>query len=122
MNSVEEKHKKPGIRSLKQRIDVWVTKDEKDELTDKARQAGSSLSSYMKFAGLRKSVRARTDLTAINDLVRVSGDLGRVAGLLKLWLLEKHGQGARPADVEAMMNDFRVLQNEIRSIIQQVRK
>ena len=53
----------------------------------------------------------------MTDLVRVNGDLGRVAGLLKLWLAEKRGQGARPVDVEAMMKDFRALQEELRSIM-----
>ncbi len=71
----------------------------------------------MKVAGLNAPIRARSDLSAVTDLVRVNGDLGRVAGLLKLWLAEKRGQGARPVDVEAMMKDFRALQEELRSIM-----
>lgn len=51
------------------------------------------------------------------DLAKVNGDLGRVAGLLKLWLAEKRGQGARPMDVEAMMNDFRKFQGEVLAIM-----
>ncbi|HAN9741196.1 TPA: CopG family transcriptional regulator, partial [Escherichia coli] len=51
---------------------------------------------------------------------KVNGDLGRVAGLLKLWLAEKRGQGARPVDVEAMMNDFRRLQGEVLAIMSRV--
>jgi hypothetical protein len=49
--------------------------------------------------------------------VRVNGDLGRVAGLLKLWLAEKRGQGARPYDVEKMMSDFRAMQTELSGIM-----
>ena len=43
-------------------------------------------------------------------MARLNGDLGRVAGLLKLWLAEKRGQGAKPIDVERMMIDFHELQ------------
>ncbi|HHV2834603.1 TPA: plasmid mobilization protein [Escherichia coli] len=94
-----------------------MNNDEKAELADRAAQAGLSLSAYMKVAGLNAPIRARADLSAVTDLVRVNGDLGRVAGLLKLWLAEKRGQGARPVDVEAMMKDFRALQEELRSIM-----
>ncbi|EPZ8624084.1 plasmid mobilization protein [Shigella sonnei] len=94
-----------------------MNNDEKAELADRAAQAGLSLSAYMKVAGLNAPIRARSDLSAVTDLVRVNGDLGRVAGLLKLWLAEKRGQGARPMDVEAMMKDFRALQEELRSIM-----
>ena len=55
------------------------------------------------------------DLRAVGELAKVNGDLGRVAGLLKLWLAEKRGQGARPT--EAMMRDFRKLQDELTGIM-----
>jgi len=50
------------------------------------------------------------------DLKQVNGDLGCVAGLLKLLLAEKRGQGARPADVGAM-KDSRALQIESHQIM-----
>ena len=62
-----------------QHIKVWVNNDEKAELADRAAQAGLSLSAYMKVAGLNAPIRARSDLSAVTDLVRVNGDLGRVA-------------------------------------------
>ena len=55
-------------------------------------------------------IRSVVDLVAVADLAKVNGDLGRVAGLLKFWLAEKRGQGAKPIDVEAMITSFRVLQ------------
>jgi len=60
------------------------------------------------------------ELRAVADLDKVNGDLGRVAGLLKLWLAEKLGQGASPMDVEAMMNDFRKLQSEVLSMMPRI--
>ncbi len=103
-----------GGRPRGQHIKVWVNNDEKAELADRAAQAGLSLSAYMKVAGLNAPIRARSDLSAVADLVRVNGDLGRVAGLLKLWLAEKRGQSARSMDIEKVMIEFRALQASIR--------
>jgi hypothetical protein len=101
-------------------IKVWVTDSEKAEIADRAAQAGLSLSAYLVAAGLNHPIRSVADLDAVADLVRVNGDLGRVAGLLKLWLAEKRGQGARPVDVEAMMKDFRILQGQMREIMARI--
>ncbi len=98
-------------------IKVWVTDSEKAEIADRAAQAGLSLSAYLLAAGLNHPIRSVLDLRAVAELGKVNGDLGRVAGLLKLWLAEKRGQGARPVDVEAMMNDFRALQTELHAIM-----
>lgn len=103
-----------GGRPRGQHIKVWVNNDEKAELADRAAQAGLSLSAYMKVAALIAPIRARSDLSAVTDLVRVNGDLGRVAGLLKLWLAEKRGQSARSMDIEKVMIEFRALQASIR--------
>ncbi|ECG0898171.1 conjugal transfer protein TraJ [Salmonella enterica subsp. enterica] len=110
----EPKGKGRGTRPRGQRIEVWVNNDEKAELADRAAQSGLSLSAYMKAAGLNAPIRARADLSAVADLVRVNGDLGRVAGLLKLWLAEKRGQSARSMDIEKVMIEFRALQASIR--------
>jgi len=101
-------------------IKVWVTDSEKAEIADRAAQAGLSLSAYLLAAGLNHPIRSVADLDAVADLVRINGDLGRVAGLLKLWLAEKRGQGARPVDVEAMMKDFRILQGQMREIMARI--
>ncbi|HMM46218.1 MAG TPA: conjugal transfer protein TraJ [Candidatus Macondimonas sp.] len=105
--------KRRGGRPRGQRIDVWVTPQEYAAIADKARQTGLSHSAYMRAMALNTPVRSIVDLGAVDHLVRVHGDLGRVAGLLKLWLAERRGIGAHPVDVEAMMKDFRSLQREM---------
>lgn len=101
-------------------IKVWVTDEEKAEIVNRAAQAGLSLSAYMLAAGLHHPIRSRLNLTAVRDLAKVNGDLGRVAGLLKLWLAEKRGQGVRPIDVETMMEQFRDLQRQTLAIMGQI--
>ncbi|HDY4894503.1 TPA: CopG family transcriptional regulator [Yersinia enterocolitica] len=101
-------------------IKVWVSEDASAEIEDKARQANMSLSAYLSAVGRNSPIRSVVDLLAVADLAKVNGDLGRVAGLLKLWLAEKRGQGASTMDVEAMMNNFRKLQSEVLAIMSRV--
>lgn len=111
---------KPKARRRGKPIEVWVNDEEKELITARAEQAGLSRSGYLRAVGLNYPIRSVVDLTAVADLAKVNGDLGRVAGLLKFWLAEKRGQGARPTDVETMMNDFRKLQGEVLAIMSRV--
>ncbi|WP_414156422.1 plasmid mobilization protein [Pseudomonas sp. BNK-30] len=91
-------------------IEVWVTDEEKATITECAEEAGMSRSGYLRALGLNTPIRSVVDFGAVSDLVKVNGDLGRVAGLLKLWLADKHGEGASAIDVESVMMEFRRLQ------------
>ncbi|RMR59016.1 plasmid mobilization protein [Pseudomonas cichorii] len=107
--AIGTKEKAPPRRRGKP-IEVWVTDEEKEAITERAREAGMSRSGYLRALGLNTPIRSVVDLKAVADLCRINGDLGRVAGLLKLWLAEKNGQGASSLEVERMMIDFRELQ------------
>ncbi|QPL30864.1 CopG family transcriptional regulator [Pseudomonas fuscovaginae UPB0736] len=91
-------------------IEVWVTDEEKTTITDRAKEAGMARSAYLRALGLNTPVKSVVDLSAVTDLAKVNGDLGRVAGLLKLWLAERRGEGASAIDVEGVMVEFRRLQ------------
>lgn len=107
------KRKAPPRRRGKP-IEVWVTDEEKATITERAEEAGMSRSGYLRTLGLNTPIRSVVDLTAVADLAEVNGDLGRVAGLLKLGLAEKKGQGASSVEVERIMVKFRELQADIR--------
>lgn len=87
---------------------------EEAEIESRARNAGLSLSALLRAGALHHPIRSLVDLRAVADLCKINGDLGRVAGLLKLWLAEKNGQGASAVEVERMMIEFRELQAGIR--------
>lgn len=98
-------------------IKVFVTPEERAEILRLAASANLSLSAYLRAAGLNQRVRSIIDIEAVNELAKVNGDLGRVAGLLKLWLAEKRGIGADPKHVEKTMDDFRSIQTKILEIM-----
>ena len=102
-----------GGRPRGQHIKVWVTPEEKASIADMAAQTGMRESAFLRAAGLGQPIRSVIDLKAVADLAKVNGDLGRVAGLLKLWLAERRGEGARPVVVDSMMKDFRSLQEQL---------
>lgn len=87
-------------------IKVWVTPEERAEIAERAERAG-----------LNHRIKSVYDLEAVGDLVRVNADLGRVAGLLKLWLAERPEQGARRFEVDQMMTEFRAMQAELSGIM-----
>ncbi len=118
----EKKKTTYGTRPRNEYIKVFVTKDERAEVVGRAAQAGMSQSAFLRAVGLSEPIRSIVDLQAVADLGKVNGDLGRVAGMLKLWLAEKRGQGARPTDVEAMMSDFRRLQHMLLPIMSRIVK
>lgn len=115
-----EPEQKPKPRRELPPIKVWVSEKERTVIKERADQTGLSLSAYLLAVGMNTPIRSVVDLAAVADLAKVNGDLGRVAGLLKLWLAEKRGQGAKPTDVEAMMKDFRKLQGEVLAIMSRV--
>jgi len=115
-----EPEQKPRPRRELPPIKVWVSQKERAVIQECADQTGLSLSAYLLAVGMNTPIRSVVDLAAVADLAKVNGDLGRVAGLLKLWLAEKHGQGARAVDVDAMMGAFRELQGEVRAIMSEI--
>ncbi|WP_078059522.1 plasmid mobilization protein [Xanthomonas massiliensis] len=116
----ETPKKKHGGRPRGERLSVWVTPEEAAGLSAMAKQVGMSQSGYLRAVGLNQPVRSVLDLQAVQMLAKVNGDLGRVAGLFKLWLAERRGEGAKPSEVEAMMRDFRDLQRQVRDLMGEV--
>ena len=51
-----------------------------------ARTTGNSSSGYLRKVALGYEVRSILDFALAQDLVKVNADLGRLGGLLKLWL------------------------------------
>lgn len=118
MAGENEKPKTPhGGRPRGVHIKVWVTPEEKAAIAKAADSAGMKESAFLRALGLNVPVRSVLDLDAVTDMVKLNGDLGRAAGLLKLWLAEKRGQGAKPIAVEVVMDEFRDIQKRMRDLM-----
>lgn len=93
-------------------IKVYANPEERARIKALASSANLSVSAYLLAAGLNRDIRSVLDVKSVEEMAKVNGDLGRVAGLLKLWLATKKGEGAPAREVEKMMKEFRELQKQ----------
>ena len=97
---------------------VVVSAAEQAAIEDRARATGLSLSAYLRMVGLGYEPRSVLDLEAVERLSQVNADLGRLGGLLKLWLTSKPAEGAPPADIRRVLLSIERGQAEARTLIQ----
>ncbi|MDD4616395.1 MAG: conjugal transfer transcriptional regulator TraJ [Alphaproteobacteria bacterium] len=80
-----------------QHLRVPVTQTEKEEIEHNAESVGLSVARFLRNIGIGYEVRSIVDHKQVNELVKINGDLGRLGGLLKMWLTND----ARTADFGA---------------------
>ena len=105
--------KRDGRQRKTQAIAVWVHPEERAKIQRLAASAGLSLSVYLKTLGLAYEPKSVLDAERVGDLLKTCGDLGRLGGLLKLWLAEKPGQGAPVADVRRLLEQIQEVREAI---------
>lgn len=67
-------------------IVVRVLPSEKQGIEEMARATGNSTAGFLRKVGLGHQVKCVLDYERVSDLAKVNGDLGRLGGLLKMWL------------------------------------
>lgn len=70
-------------------IKVWLLPSEKAAIQAKASAHTLSDSAYLRTLGLDMPIRSTVDQEAILELAKINGDLGRLGGLLKMWLTNR---------------------------------
>lgn len=69
-------------------IKVYCLAEERERIAANARAAGLSRSAFLLAVGQGYRVQGITDYEQVRELARINGDLGRLGGLLKLWLTD----------------------------------
>jgi hypothetical protein len=111
-----KKQARDPLRPMK----VFVTDDERARIEERAKVTGMSVSAYLRTAGLRHPIKSVLDHAAVMDLARVNGDLGRLGGLMKLWLVEQPGRGAPEIDVRRLLERIGELQGRLAEVVSRV--
>lgn len=65
---------------------MYCLHEERATIEENAKKAGISVARYLREVGTGYEVQGIMDYKAVLDLVKVNADLGRLGGLLKLWL------------------------------------
>lgn len=100
------------------RLEVRLTPSERAEIAARARAAALPLSDYIRASALHASVRSVYDLDAVNTMAALNGNLGRVGGLLKLWLAERRGDGAAAVKVDDVLASLMEIKDQLADLMQ----
>ncbi|ADP19889.1 MULTISPECIES: conjugal transfer transcriptional regulator TraJ [Pseudomonadota] len=105
----------------RQHLRVPVFPDEKEQIEANAKRAGVSVARYLRDVGQGYQIRGVMDYEYVRELVRVNGDLGRLGGLLKLWLTDDP-RTARFGDatILALLGRIEATQDEMSRLMKSV--
>ncbi|ACZ11798.1 plasmid mobilization protein [Sulfurospirillum deleyianum] len=95
-------------------IGIKCTKSEYEDIKDSAYIFGMKPSTYMRSLALNYPRTSRIDAMAFLELGKCRGDLGRLGGLLKMWLTNKNRRtGLDEMDVKVLLEKIEMRQDEI---------
>lgn len=82
----KSKDKKPTRKQRQLRVPVLPSEEE--TIKRQAASSGLPVAAYLRNVGMGYQVRGILDNKRVEELARINGDLGRLGGLLKLWLTD----------------------------------
>lgn len=102
-------------------VKVYCLPDEKTQLGEAAKAVGMSVSAYLLNVGMGYQVPGILDNKRVEELARINGDLGRLGGLLKLWLTDdvrtlQFGE----ATILALLSRIESTQDRMHEVMQEV--
>lgn len=84
---MDDNHKIP-TRKNGRHLRVPVLSSEEIQIKSNAATAGLSIAEYLRRISLGYQIQSSVDKDYILQLAKINGDLGRLGGLLKLWLTQ----------------------------------
>jgi hypothetical protein len=88
---MEQKTK--GATRMQRHLRVPVLPEEEAAIKRQAAVAGLSVAAYLRNVGLGYEIHSVLDLQRVDELARINADLGRLGGLMKLWLTNEREAG-----------------------------
>jgi hypothetical protein len=115
MNARENPTRKGSPRSK------FCLREERRQIEAKAKAGGQSVAGDLVNVGIGYQVRGIVDHRQVEELARINGDLGRLGGLLKLWLTDDE----RTADVgkftiRAVLSRIEATQDQMLDLMKKV--
>lgn len=100
---------------------VPVLPDEESQIKRNAAAAGKTVAAYLRSVGLGYQVRGILDNRRVEELARINGDLGRLGGLLKLWLTNDERTAAfGEATLRALLSKIEDTQDTMHGVLREV--
>lgn len=110
-----------ATRKRRQHLRVPVLPEEKARIEHQAQQAGISVARYLREVGQGYRIKSIVDYELVRELVRINGDLGRLGGLIKLWLTDD-ARTARLGEptLRALLERIETTQGQMREVMGRV--
>ena len=110
-----------ATRKASSPVKVYCLPQERKALKEGAKGAGLSLSTYLLKVGLGYRVQGILDNKRVEELAKINGDLGRLGGLLKLWLTNDHKTAhIGPSTIRAVLSKIEDAQTEMITVMRAV--
>lgn len=84
---MDKKNKAP-TRKHGRHLRVPVLPEEESLIKSNAAKAGLPIAEYLRRLSMGSAIQSISDKDAVLELSKISADLGRLGGLLKLWLTD----------------------------------
>ncbi|MQA21675.1 conjugal transfer transcriptional regulator TraJ [Rugamonas rivuli] len=117
---MEPTSKAPTRKALHLRVPVL--QEEAQAIRLLASNAGLPVATYLRKVGLGYRVHGILDHRRVEELARINGDLGRLGGLLKLWLTDdartaRFGETTILAVLSKIEDTQRAMQDIMRDVV-----
>lgn len=88
-NSEMKNDNKQKKNNKYEQIHFRISQEDKEIISENARKCNLTVGEYLRQVGCGYTPKNNEHLERIHDLIIVNGDLGRLGGLLKLWLTDQ---------------------------------
>ena len=125
MPKPERKEQRTVTRKSSPAIKVYCLPSEREVIAANAKAVGLTVSTYLLRVGTGYEVKSTLDSQRVADLAKVNADLGRLGGLLKLWLtddkkLEALGSSFTQGTLRALLKRIEDTQAEMLETVRRV--
>jgi hypothetical protein len=119
--AVASKKRKSDRRRRTELLQVRVSEDELRTIMDHAASCGITSAEYLRRLGTGYTPASKLDQITVRDLCKVAADMGRLGGLLKLWISVKRGEETSNRDsidiksIDGLWRDINITYQDVKS-------
>lgn len=103
-------------------LKAYVTEQEYRQIVDLSSRCGLSVSELARRVLLGQRVDSKVDKKAFLEMLGVKADLGRLGGLLKLWLSDKSKVVGCTSEVRKVLHQIETRQKDLKPLIEELEK
>ena len=117
---MDDKNKSP-TRKNGRHLRVPVLPNEESQIKANAANAGLSIAEYLRRISLGYQLQSAIDKDQVIQLAKINADIGRLGGLLKLWLTQdKRVAHFDYATIMTLLNKIRILQETMLLVVKKL--